>query len=149
MQFQYWPLHRELRASLLDGLNADNVADHAVGREVRVADAARGVRPMVLLADEYFPRGTVRLAVRARRLEEAAASAVPALHVSIVDLAGQPACAREFAAGELGHDTFDTLLVMCPIARDTVATLAVTTLGSVDVAVDGLSLDWVRPQNAR
>jgi 4-amino-4-deoxy-L-arabinose transferase-like glycosyltransferase len=145
MQFQSWPLRRQLEAALLDGLNADNVVDKVAGREVRIADAARGVRPMVLLADEYFPRGTVRLSVRARRLQEAP-SAVPALHVSIVDLAGQPACAREFAAGELRPDAFDALVVMCPIVRDTVATLAVTTLGAVDVAIDELSLDWVRPR---
>ncbi len=71
------------------------------------------------------------------------------MNLSLVDLDGQIACSRDVVAGELRHEAFDTLVVMCPLARDTVATLAVTTFGAVDIAVEELFLEWVRPQNAR
>ncbi len=54
MQFPYWPLQRRLEAADLEGLNADNRIDEVARREVRVADAARGVRPVVLLTDEVL-----------------------------------------------------------------------------------------------
>lgn len=145
MQFQQWPLAVHLRAADLDGLTADNRVDEVSGTLVRLADAARGLRPVVLLADEYLARGTILVQARVRRVSERVSDAAPGASMSIVDLAGKTICATEVAAGALPHDRYDVIPLRCELARDSVATLAIFSLGSVDLAIDDVTLAWVRP----
>jgi 4-amino-4-deoxy-L-arabinose transferase-like glycosyltransferase len=144
MQFQSWPLRRDLQAAALDGVAADNVIDPVASAPVRVADAKRGVRPVVLLTDEYLPRGTIRLHTHVRRLSEAAAGREAAMRVSLVDLDGKPACVRDVAAAELAADHFTPVAIMCQLPHDSVATLAIVSLGTIDFAVEQVTLEWER-----
>ena len=144
MQFQSWPLRRHLMAADMDGLSADNRVDPLLRAAVRVADAQRGPRPVVLLSDEYFPRGTFRVRTRARRLSEDTRDGTVAMRVSVVDLDGRPACVHDVTPGELATDQFTTLTMTCELAHDSVATLAVFNTGTADFSVHDLSLEWVR-----
>jgi hypothetical protein len=143
MQFQSWPLRMHLHAADLDGLSADNVVDEVAGRHVRVADARRGVRPVALLTDEYIARGLIRLQTHARRTSNAPSESVPAMRITMVDLDGTTICGSDVAAGALKPDRFDAITMTCHVPRDTVATLAIFSLGIVDVAIDQVTLDWM------
>jgi len=144
MQFQHWPLRMHMRAADLDGLLADNPVDDIVKHRVRSADAARGVRPVALLTDHYFARGAVRLNLGVRRLDEPRDAASPALRVSLVDLEGNVICATDVRAAEIAADRFSSTTLMCGLSKDTVATVAVFSLGHVDFALDDVSFEWVR-----
>ena len=143
MQFESWPLARELQAARLDGLNADNRRDDLAEGEVRVADAKRGVRPVALLADEFLAQGTLRVRTRARRLSNPRRDEELAMQISLAGLDGEPACVHNVLAGELARDRYTTQTMTCVLPRDTVATLAVVSLGTVDFAVQDVLLDWV------
>ncbi|MGQ0732526.1 MAG: ArnT family glycosyltransferase [Acidobacteriota bacterium] len=143
MQVQPWPLQLTLRAHLLDGLEADNVVDAVAGEEVRWADAARGLRPIVLLTDEYLPRGVVSLDVELRRSASAQSPASPAVRVALVDLDGRPACARDLAIGDIPADRFDVTRLSCRLRADGPFTLAVYALGTVDLGVKTIRLAWM------
>jgi 4-amino-4-deoxy-L-arabinose transferase-like glycosyltransferase len=144
MQFQSWPLDLRFSAADLDGLSADNVPDDVARRTVRSADAARGVRPVALVTDFYFARGTIRLTANVRRLSEPRDAAAPALQLSLVDLDGVVVCATEAIGGELPTDRFAPTTSLCRLSRDAVATVAIVSLGTVDFALDEVSLQWVR-----
>jgi hypothetical protein len=143
MQTQAWPLRRDFNAADLDGLSAGNTIDPISRAPVRVAVAERGTRPVVLLTDEYMPRGMIRLTTRARALSDATDDNRVAARVSLVDLDGHTVCSRDIAALELPPDRFADLSINCSLPGDAVATLAVFSLGVVDFAVASLSLAWI------
>jgi 4-amino-4-deoxy-L-arabinose transferase-like glycosyltransferase len=144
MQFQHWPLRMRMSAADLEGLLGENVEDNVAGHVVRVADAARGVRPVALLSDHYFARGAIQATLAARRLAEPPNPAAPALRMSVVDLSGHAACTTDVLAGELAADRFHPIRMTCHLPTDRVATLAVFSLGVVDLALDDVSLEWMR-----
>jgi 4-amino-4-deoxy-L-arabinose transferase-like glycosyltransferase len=144
MQLQSWPLSRRLDAATLDGLDADNSRDDLTNSDVRVADAKRGVRPVALLTDEFFARGTLRVRVRARRVSDTNRDEQLAMRISLVAIDGRPACVHDVMAGELVIDRYTAQSVMCELPRDTVASLSIVSLGTVDFALQDVSLDWVR-----
>jgi 4-amino-4-deoxy-L-arabinose transferase-like glycosyltransferase len=144
MQFQSWPLQMRMHAADLDGLLADNVVDSVARRTVRSADAARGVRPVALLTDHFFGRGTIRVTLGARRIAEPPAEGAPAVRVALLNLNGNTVCATDWVAGELVADLFRPIDLTCHLAKDQVATLAVFSLGAVDFALDDVSLVWIQ-----
>jgi 4-amino-4-deoxy-L-arabinose transferase-like glycosyltransferase len=139
-QYQNWPLQVTYDAVDLDGLLASNELDAVAGRPVRVADAKRGVRPVVLLADEYLPAGRLTATIRARRVHDA--PDVPGLQVVVYHLDGTPACLSEVPARDLPRDRFADFDVSCHLRSDGPATLAVVTLGAADIAIDRVNLSW-------
>jgi 4-amino-4-deoxy-L-arabinose transferase-like glycosyltransferase len=143
-QTQAWPLTVRYEAASLDGLAAANAFDTVAGGTVRVADAARGERPVALLADTYLPRGTARLAVRLRAAITAVEGATPVARITLVPLQGPPACTADVAASQLGNEQFSEIAILCDLPQDGPATLAVFTLGVVDLAIESVRLDWTK-----
>lgn len=148
-QFRAWPLRVVYDGADLDGLSAMNAIDQMTGRPVRVADAKRGVRPVVLLPDTYLPRGGVTVTVAIRRLSDAEAAAepsagldTPVARVVLLHLDGLPACATEIAENHLATDRFTDIAVPCRLERDGPATLAVFSLGKIDLVIDRVRLAW-------
>jgi 4-amino-4-deoxy-L-arabinose transferase-like glycosyltransferase len=141
MQFQAWPLELRDDAADLDGLEADNVDDAVAHRTVRFADAKRGLRPVVLLPDEYLPAGALTTEVTVRRTA-GEATTTPAARIALVELDGHVACSRDIGADEVPSDRFATIAVPCRLSRDTPATLAIFSLGTVDLAFEAVRLRW-------
>jgi len=142
-QFREWPLEIDYAAADLDGLAAANELDTVAGRIVRVADANRGTRPVVLLPDEYLPAGALTVTVRARRLSDAEVDSAMA-RVVLSHLDGRPACVSDIAAGQLSPERYINAEVRCRLQRDGPATLAVFSLGAADFAIDRVNLRWAR-----
>lgn len=141
MQFQSWPLAMFLRAVDLDGQSADNLEDPVSHTQVRFADAKRGERPVVLLTDQYLPRGRVRVDVTMRRSGHSTKPG-PLARIALIELDGHVACAREITADLVAADRFTLVDTPCRVTRDTPATLAIFTLGNADLAIDGVDLIW-------
>lgn len=141
MQGQRWPLAVTLHAGALEGLEAGNAVDPESGQPVRVADARRGVRPVVLWPDEYLPRGMVRLDV-ALRATSPGPDDVAAVRIALVDLDERVACARDVPAGEIRGARMTTVSLTCTLADDGPATLAIYSLGTVDVSAGRIHLQW-------
>jgi hypothetical protein len=142
LQYQRWPLALQYEAVDLDGLEADNVVDPVSGRSARFADAKRGVRPVVLLPDEYLPAGSLTTSVSVRRSGAAPSGVLPAMRLALVELDGTVACTRDVSSDELPQDRFATIAVPCRLSRDMAATLAVYSLGVTDVAFGDVHLRW-------
>jgi hypothetical protein len=142
MQAQAWPLSIAHAAVDLDGQAADNVADPVAGIPVRLADARRKERPVVLLTDEYLPRGPLRVDV-GMRLASAVTGPVAVARITLVELDGHVACHRDVPADMLSGERFTTVAVLCRLTQDTPATLAVFTLGVADLAIDQVRLTWL------
>jgi 4-amino-4-deoxy-L-arabinose transferase-like glycosyltransferase len=143
MQFQSWPLQRQLDGAAMDGLDAANVHDPVAGVMVRFADAARGSRPIALLADEFLPRGTVRVRTYARQTGVAERNDGVAMRISLVGLDGTPACVHQVSPAELSRDRFTPQTMTCELPSDSVATLAIVTTGTIDLAVRDVTLEWI------
>jgi len=141
MQFKHWPLRVDYAAADLDGISADNTFDGAVHHQVRFADSRRGERPVVLLPDEYLPRGPLTVTLRARRSTQAEPSTTPVARLALVQLDGTVGCSADFTAGQIPAD-FRDLSVSCRLAKDGPATLLVDSLGKVDLAFDRVALVW-------
>jgi hypothetical protein len=146
MQFQGWPLAHTYRAAALEGIAADNLVDAVSGRPARFASAGRGERPVLLLPDEYLPSGSLTVEVTVRRTGPAASDATLVARVALVELDGRIACAHEVTAGELAEDVFSAVAIPCLLSKDTAATLAVHSLGTVDFAVDEVRFAWTNGQ---
>ena len=142
MQFQRWPLALHYDAVDLDGLDADNKVDDVSRRLARVADARRGVRPIVLVPDEYLPAGPLTVSLSARQTSEPPQGAVPVMRIVVSELDGTVACARDVQSHELPADRLSDIAVPCRLSHDTAATLAVFSLGAADLAVDAVGLRW-------
>jgi hypothetical protein len=143
-QFQSWPLHAVYDAATLEGTAAANAIDETTGARVRVADAARGARPVVLLPDTFLPRGALRLTAQLRMIGTATEEAIPVARVALVQLDGRAACVNEVHAAHLALDRFTDVNLLCELDRDGPATLAVFSLGEVDLSIDKLHLSWTR-----
>jgi hypothetical protein len=141
MQFQPWPLERSLEAGALDGLDADNLEDPVSGRLLRAADARRGLRPVVLLADEYLPRGRFDVTLQLGAMGAAPRAESPAARITVVDLDGRVACTRDVALGDL-TDRLSPVTLTCTLPRDGPATLAVFSLGAGDFMVGDITMRW-------
>ena len=144
LQYQRWPLELQYQAADLDGLEADNAVDPVSGRPARIADAKRGLRPVVLLPDEYLPAGSLTTAVTVRRTGAMPPGVLPAMRLALVELDGTVACARDVSSDELPQDRFATIAVPCQLSRDTAATLAIYSLGVSDLALGEVHLTWNR-----
>jgi 4-amino-4-deoxy-L-arabinose transferase-like glycosyltransferase len=142
MQFQAWPLAHTYRATALEGIAADNLLDGVSGRPARFAAAGRGERPVLLLPDEYLPSGSLTVAVTLRRTGPATSDATPVARVALVELDGRIACTHELTASEVATDRFTAVAIPCRLSKDTAATLAVHSLGTVDFAVDEVRFAW-------
>jgi 4-amino-4-deoxy-L-arabinose transferase-like glycosyltransferase len=140
-QFRTWPLHASYEAAALDGLAARNVVDEVSHRSSRQADAARGIRPIVLLAEQYFPYGTMQVQAHGRRLTESAPPTA-ALRMAMTDLSGTVLCTIDVPAAALQQDRYSPFGMACPLAHDLVGTVAIFSLGTTDIAIDTLSLTW-------
>jgi 4-amino-4-deoxy-L-arabinose transferase-like glycosyltransferase len=138
-QFRSWPLIVEYRAVDLEGLAASNEVDERSREFVRVADARRGVRPVVLLPDTYLPRGSLRVMVTLRPWN--AANGTPIARIALTHLDGTPACAED-VDGSLPSERFSEFSVQCRLKRDGPATLAIFSLGQVDMSVGNVRLAW-------
>jgi 4-amino-4-deoxy-L-arabinose transferase-like glycosyltransferase len=140
-QYRSWPLHAEYDAVDLEGVEAANVPDPVIGSAVRLADAKRGVRPVALLPDSYFPRGPLTLSVAMRRTgSEPVAQAVA--RIALVDLDGRPACAADVSPAQLEVSRFSEVALSCQLARDGPATVAVYSLAQADFAIASIRLRW-------
>ena len=143
MQTQTLPLEISRAAVDLDGQSADNLVDPVSLRRVRMADARRGERPVVLLTDEHLPRGAVRVEIDMRLASPSSKPATtPVARIALLELDGTPACVRDVAADALSPDRFSPIAVPCHLAKDTPATLAVFSLGVADLAIDSVRLVW-------
>lgn len=141
-QFQTWPLSVTYDAADLEGLAAANERDPISGTVARVADAAAGERPVVLLPDTYLPRGNVRVTTRIRRLQDGTADGKLAARMMMIPVDGVVACAANISAAELDATQFTDVAALCKLPRDGPVTLAVFSLGTVDLAVDTVRLEW-------
>jgi 4-amino-4-deoxy-L-arabinose transferase-like glycosyltransferase len=139
-QFKAWPLVVTYRAADLDGLAAGNAVDDISGAPVRVADARRGLRPVVLLPDTYLPRGSVHVTV-AMRASGSGRYAAPIARIALTHLDGTLACATD-VAGSIPADRFTDVVVPCRLETDGPVTLAVFSLGETDLAIAGVRLAW-------
>ena len=108
---------------------------------MRFADAKRKERPIVLLTDEYLPRGPLRVEV-GMRLASAHSSPATVARIALIELDGHVACARDVASDSLSIGRFETVALPCQLSRDTPATLAVFTVGVANLAVDTVRLVW-------
>jgi hypothetical protein len=142
-QFESWPLRTTYHAAALEGLSAANVADDTAGSLVRFGDAARGTRPIALLPDTYLPRGSLRVTTRMRAIDAGTSAATPVARIALVPLAGDPGCVADVVAAQLRSDRFTDVTTLCRVERDGPVTLAVFTLGQVDLAVSSVHLTWV------
>jgi hypothetical protein len=141
MQYQSWPLAISRHAVDFDGQAADNVVDPVSQSRVRLAGAKRGERPIVLLTDEYLPRGPLRVEI-GMRLASTSPSTAAVARIALIELDGHVACAREVAGDLLATTRFEIVALPCQLTKDTPATLAVFTLGVADLAVDRIRLTW-------
>jgi 4-amino-4-deoxy-L-arabinose transferase-like glycosyltransferase len=139
-QYQSWPLGVTYDAVDLDGALASNERDAVSGEPARIADAKRGTRPIVLLADEYLPSGRLTASVRMRRLTDGPDA--PAARVFLTHLDGSPACVSDVAADNLRRDRFVDVEVACELRSDGPATFGVVSLGVSDLAVERVNLSW-------
>jgi hypothetical protein len=143
MQFADWPLALHYDAVALEGVAADNRVDPVSGRPARVADAARGQRPIVLLSDEYLPSGEVTMTVRARLTESGSDRiSVPVARIVLLQSGGRIACERTISALELQRDHFESIEAECRLPRTGPTTFAIESLGNADLAIDDLALTW-------
>jgi 4-amino-4-deoxy-L-arabinose transferase-like glycosyltransferase len=140
-QFRSWPLEVRYNAADLDGIAASNAVDELSGAAVRVADAERGERPVALLPDTYLPRGVVRVAVSLRRTSPDAQDATPVARLTMQPL-GAAGCASDVLAVQVPADRFADVALRCELARDSPVTLAVFSLGQVNLAVESIELQW-------
>jgi hypothetical protein len=143
-QFQSWPLDARYRAAALDGLAASNELDDVSGSMARVGAAEGRERPIALLPDTYLPRGQVRVTARLRRTSPGAPDSTPVARVALVPLYGRGPCVSEVFAGQLTADHFTDVDLLCQLDRDGPVTLAVFSLGQVDLAIDTVRLVWIR-----
>jgi hypothetical protein len=140
-QFRSWPLQAAYDAADLDGAAAGNAVDSVSGSLVRVADARRGERPVILLADTYLPRGPLTLNVR-MRTTSAVDGSVAVARVAFLHLNGEAACVADVTAMQTSRDRFRDIAIPCRVQRDGPATLAVYTLARADLAFDKVLLTW-------
>jgi 4-amino-4-deoxy-L-arabinose transferase-like glycosyltransferase len=141
-QFRSWPLQAGYDAVDLDGVAAANAVDPVSGSPVRVADARRGERPVVLLTDTYLPRGPLTVTVQMRAPDGVAAGSRAVARVALLHLNGDPACVADVSAAQTLRDRFSDVVIPCRLARDGPATLAVYTLARADLAIDRVLLRW-------
>lgn len=139
-QYQSWPLQVTYDAVDLDGALASNERDAVSGDAARIADATRGIRPVVLLADEYLPSGRLTASVRMRRLTDGPDA--PAVRVFLYHLDGTPACLSDVAARDLRRDRFVDVEIGCELRSDGPATFGVVSLGVADLSVERVNLSW-------
>jgi 4-amino-4-deoxy-L-arabinose transferase-like glycosyltransferase len=137
-QFRVWPLTVEYAAASLDGLAAANATDSIAGQVARVADARRGIRPVVILPDTFLPRGSVAVTVT---LRPHAASRAPIARLALTHLDGTAACAEDIA-GDRPTDRFSDVSVRCQLRHDGPVTLAIFSLGHTDVSFERIRLVW-------
>jgi hypothetical protein len=142
-QFQSWPLEARYRAAALDGIAAHNQVDEVSRAMARVGNAKGGERPIALLPDTYMPRGRVRVTVSMRRTSPDAADGTPVARVGLVPLHGGGPCVSEVFAAQL-TDRFSEIALLCQLDRDGPVTLAVFSLGQLDLSVDSVRLVWIR-----
>jgi 4-amino-4-deoxy-L-arabinose transferase-like glycosyltransferase len=138
-QFRSWPLAVEYRAADLEGLAASNEVDERSGAVVRTADARRGVRPVVMLPDTYLPRGSLRVTVTLR--PHSPRHGTPIARVALTLLDGTLACAAD-VDGSRPSDRLSEFMAECRLKQDGPATLAIFSLGEVDVSVGSVRLAW-------
>jgi 4-amino-4-deoxy-L-arabinose transferase-like glycosyltransferase len=143
-QFQSWPLAVTYDAADLEGLAASNERDSDTGRMVRIADAARGERPVALLPDTYLPRGPLRLTARVRTVANRGGDDRLAARVMLVPVDGVVACTADIALPQLDATRFTDVAVLCELPRDGPATLAVISFGTADLAIDSVRLAWTK-----
>jgi 4-amino-4-deoxy-L-arabinose transferase-like glycosyltransferase len=143
MQFADWPLNLHYDAVRLDGIAADNRVDPISGRPARMADAARGQRPIVLLADEYLPSGEVTMTIGARLTDNGSdASSIAVARAALLESGGRIACERTISALELRRDRFESIEAECRLARTGPTTFTIDSLGTADLAIDDVALTW-------
>jgi 4-amino-4-deoxy-L-arabinose transferase-like glycosyltransferase len=143
-QYLSWPLSVSYRAADLEGLAAANSVDEVSGLPARLADARRGPRPVVILPDTFLPKGSVRLTVKLRNAGGAVPGPTTVSRVALTQLNGRSACIGDVTAAQLTADSFRDTVILCDLDRDGPATLAVHSLGQVDLSVDSVSLAWTK-----
>jgi 4-amino-4-deoxy-L-arabinose transferase-like glycosyltransferase len=141
--FRTWPLRATFAAAELEGVSAMNVVDPAGGAVTRVADAERGQRPVAVLPDHYWPKGSLRLTVVMRSLEDTTAHSTPVARVALTQLSGRTACVADIAGAQIASDAVTEIIVLCDLDEDGPATLAVWSLGQVDLSISDVKLAWV------
>ena len=139
-QFRSWPLTVEYAAADLEGLAAANAVDDISRTVVRAADARRGVRPVAILPDTYLPRGPVQVTITLRPATPGPADTNIA-RIALTPLDGTSACAQD-VAGALPTNQFTDVTVRCRLNQDGPATLAIFSLGQVDLSVGRVRLAW-------
>jgi hypothetical protein len=142
-QFQSWPLTISLDAADLDGVGATNTIDPVSQRPARVASARRGVRPVALLPDEYLPAGRMVVTMRARSTTSAVSLQTAVARIVVFQFDGRPACVSEVTAAQLPA-AFAEVAVPCGLAADGPTTLIVYSLGANEIAIDRITLSWMR-----
>jgi hypothetical protein len=142
-QFKSWPLAITYQAADLDGLAARNVFDPALERHVRVAEASKGERPIVLLPDTQLPIGRLRVTTRLR-LASAVDSETSVARAALVQLDGRPACVADITAAQLTRDAFTDIVTLCELERDGPATFALFARGQGDLVVESVRFAWGR-----
>ena len=142
-QYQRWPLSVTYRAADLDGLAAANALDDRSRSPVRFAEARRGERPVALLPDTHFPEGSLRLTVRMRRSSHAGETE-PAARITFTQVDGTVACVADVPVSQLPATEFVDIVTLCTLRRDGPATLAVFSLGRVDLSIESIRMVWTK-----
>ncbi|HXG89943.1 MAG TPA: hypothetical protein VNJ02_16570 [Vicinamibacterales bacterium] len=129
------PLRYTLRASEMDGRDAENVTDAVRGR-VRFASASRGPRAAVLLGDEYLARGhfAVRVALRAD-----VSRAAPPIRMWLQHLDAARICE---ITPTVSTSKWTDVIMQCQLPRDSVVTLVVETTAVTDVWFESVAFTW-------
>jgi hypothetical protein len=130
-----------VEAEALEGIQAVNTPDPRASRgTARFASAAGGPRSIAFLPYEAFPRGAYALRVHART-EACGTPSLPAIAVSVLDSAGRARFRDVFTAGDLcTRGNFRVENSPGLLRSDAVVSLAVETLGAVDVWIDRIEV---------
>jgi len=137
------PVRVRYQAADSDAMNEINRVDPVLQRTVRFVGADGGRRAAMILADEYWPAGNVRLTIRARRgAAHASGSDMAVARATIVALDGKVACAEDIPLGILHEDRFADVWIHCNLKSDGPVTLIVETMGVIDLAFADVTLWW-------
>jgi hypothetical protein len=142
MQMARWPVTYRVKASEMDGVRADNRVD-ADNRTIRFADRERGRRPVLILNDEYLPKGNFVVRARIRREAGVVPPGTPVAHVSVVAPGRGVACNADLTIEQVAiADRWTDVTVPCALERDGLASLSIETLGRIDLAFSDVAFQW-------
>jgi hypothetical protein len=142
LQFGSWPVRYRLQATEFDGLAAENRLDVGTGRFVRFVDGAGGKRAALLLVDEYFPAGALRIDMTVQRSGQRIDPSTALFRVVVAELDGKVACEHTLPAASVDQQALSAIRLSCRLGNGGPTTFTVETLGAAPLLFGHVRFVW-------